>query len=234
MPEAASPPRAEVDAPIPIRLVAGLGNPEPRYSGTRHNAGQMVVDLLASRLGAGRFASRYGGRYAETRGPSGPLALLIPTTFMNNSGDAVGPAAGALHASPEQVLVVHDELDLPFGTVRGKLGGGHGGHNGLRSVNVGLGTGEYPRVRLGIGRPPKEFRGDPADWVLTRFAESRVEVEAMVVRATDMVEFALAEGMPAAIERFHASEPGARARLRHERREAAAAADETSGEGAPE
>ena len=183
----------------------------------------MVVDLLAGRLGAGRFVNRYGGRFVDTRGPRGPLALLIPTTFMNNSGDAIGPAAGSLHATPQQVLVVHDELDLPFGTVRGKLGGGHGGHNGLRSVNVGLGTGEYPRIRLGIGRPPSEFRGDPADWVLTRFAESRDEVQAMVSRATDMVEVALAEGMPAAIERFHASEPGARAKLRAERREATAA-----------
>ncbi len=219
---AATPSRTEPDGPVAIRLVAGLGNPEPRYTGTRHNAGQMVVDLLAGRLGAGRFVSRYGGRFAETRGPSGPLALLIPTTFMNNSGDAVGPAAGSLHAAPEQVLVVHDDLDLPFGAVRGKVGGGHGGHNGLRSVNVGLGTGEYPRVRLGIGRPPTEFRGDPADWVLTRFAESRDEVQAMVARATDMVEVALAEGMPAAIERFHASEPGARAKLRAERRAATA------------
>ena len=228
MPEASNPPTTE----IPIRLVAGLGNPEPRYSGTRHNAGQMVVNLLASRLGAGRFVSRYGGRFAEARGPRGPLALLVPTTFMNNSGDAVGPAAGSLHAAPAQVLVVHDELDLPFGTVRGKLGGGHGGHNGLRSVGVGLGTGDYPRVRLGIGRPPSEFRGDPADWVLTRFAEPREEVQAMVARAADMVEAALAEGMPAAIERFHASEPGSRARRRHERRETAAVNDAPGDEAA--
>ena len=232
MPEAATPPTPDAEGPASIRLVAGLGNPEPRYSGTRHNAGQMVVDLLAARLGAGRFAAKYGGRFAEARGPDGPVALLVPLTFMNASGDSVGPAAGSLHASPERVLVVHDELDLPFGTVRGKLGGGHGGHNGLRSVNVGLGTGEYPRVRLGIGRPPAEFRGDPADWVLTRFAEPREEVEAMVARATDMVELALAEGMTAAIERFHASEPGARARQRHERRAAEAAEAAPVDEGA--
>ena len=81
------------------------------------------------------------------------MGLLVPLTFMNNSGDAVGPAAGSLHAAPEQVVVVHDEIDLPFGTVRGKVGGGHGGHNGLRSVARGLGTGEYPRLRLGVGRP---------------------------------------------------------------------------------
>jgi peptidyl-tRNA hydrolase, PTH1 family len=205
----------------PIRIVAGLGNPGPKYAGTRHNAGQMVVDLLAARLGAGRFATRYAARLADARGPSGPVTLLLPQTYMNESGDSVGPAAGALRAAPSQVLVVHDELDLPFGTVRGKLGGGHGGHNGLRSVARGLGSGDFPRLRLGIGRPPADFRGDGADWVLTRFAEPRAEVDAMVARAADMAEVALAEGMAAAIERFHASEPGARARARNERRAAA-------------
>ncbi len=205
----------------PIRLVAGLGNPGPRYSGTRHNAGQMVVELLGARLGVGRFATRYGGRLAETRGAGGPLALLIPQTFMNESGESVGPAAGALRARPEQVLVVHDELDLPFGVVRGKLGGGNGGHNGVRSVARGLGTGEFPRLRVGIGRPPVEFRGDSADWVLSRFSQPRDDVELMIGRAADMAEVALSEGMPAAIERFHASEPGSKARERSERREAA-------------
>ena len=159
-----------VDPSAPaIRLVAGLGNPEPRYASTRHNAGQRAVELLASRLGAGRWVARYGGRYVEARGPSGPVGLLIPTTYMNASGDAVGPASGSLHAAPAQVLLVHDEVDLPFGAVRGKTGGGAGGHNGLRSVIRGLGTGEFPRIRLGVGRPPEDFRGDGADWVLMRF-----------------------------------------------------------------
>lgn len=224
-----------MEGPIhPIRLVAGLGNPGPRYSGTRHNAGQMVVELLGARLDAGRFAMRYGGRVAQTRGPSGPLALLIPQTFMNESGDSVGPAAGSLRAAPAQVLVVHDEIDLPFGVVRGKLGGGHGGHNGVRSVTRGLGTGEFPRVRVGIGRPPADFRGDGADWVLSRFAEPHSEVEALIARAADMVEVVLADGMPAAIERFHASEPGARARERSERREAAKAVPDAGPAGATE
>lgn len=208
-----------VDPSAPaIRLVAGLGNPEPRYAWTRHNAGQQVVELLASRLGAGRFVARYGGRFAEARGPAGPVALLIPTTFMNASGDAVGPAAGMLRAAPEQVLVIHDEVDLPFGAVRGKLGGGAGGHNGVRSVMRGLGTGEFPRIRLGVGKPPEDFRGDGADWVLMRFTEPREEVEAMVARAADMAEVALTEGMESAINRVHASPPGARARERRERR----------------
>jgi PTH1 family peptidyl-tRNA hydrolase len=209
-----------VDTSAPaIRLVAGLGNPEPRYAWTRHNAGQQVVELLASRLGAGRWVARYGGRFAEARGPSGPVGLLIPTTYMNASGDAVGPAAGSLRASPGQVLVVHDEVDLPFGVIRGKTGGGAGGHNGLRSVIRGLGSGDFPRIRMGVGRPPDDFRGDGADWVLMRFTEPRDEVEAMVGLAADMAEAALADGIDAAVNRFHASPPGARARARRERRE---------------
>jgi len=209
-----------VDTSAPaIRLVAGLGNPEPRYAWTRHNAGQQVVELLASRLGAGRWVARYGGRFAEARGPSGTVGLLIPTTYMNASGDAVGPAAGSLRASPGQVLVVHDEVDLPFGVVRGKAGGGAGGHNGLRSVIRGLGSGDFPRIRMGVGRPPDDFRGDGADWVLTRFTEPRDEVEAMVGQAADMAEAVLADGIDAAVNRFHASPPGARARARRERRE---------------
>ena len=219
------------DGPAPaIRLVVGLGNPGARYAGTRHNAGQLVVELLAARLGAGRFASRYGGRFAEVRGPRGPLALLIPQTFMNDSGDSVGPAAGALHAAPDRVLVIHDELDIPFGQVRGKMGGGHGGHNGLRSVVRGLGGGGFARLRVGIGRPPEDFRGDPADWVLSRFAESRADVDALIARAADMAEVILAEGMPSAVERFHASEPGARARVRSERRAALRAAGAAEGD----
>ena len=209
-----------VDTSAPaIRLVAGLGNPEPRYAWTRHNAGQQVVELLASRLGAGRWVARYGGRFAEVQGPSGTVGLLIPTTYMNASGDAVGPAAGSLRASPGQVLVVHDEVDLPFGVVRGKAGGGAGGHNGLRSVIRGLGSGDFPRIRMGVGRPPDDFRGDGADWVLTRFTEPRDEVEAMVGQAADMAEAVLADGIDAAVNRFHASPPGARARARRERRE---------------
>jgi peptidyl-tRNA hydrolase, PTH1 family len=207
------------DSAPAIRLVAGLGNPEPRYAQTRHNAGQRVVELLAERLGAGRFVSRHGGRFAEARGPRGPVALLIPRTYMNASGDSVGPAAGTLRAAPEQVLVIHDEVDLPFGAVRGKLGGGAGGHNGLRSVTRGLGTGDYPRIRLGVGRPPEDFRGDGADWVLMRFTEPSEQVDAMVARAADMAEAALEDGVAAAINRFHASEPGERARARRERRE---------------
>ena len=223
------------EAPDPIRLVVGLGNPGPRYAGSRHNAGEMVVDEVARRLGAGKAVTRYGGRLREARGPSGPVALLVPLTYMNESGDAVGPAAGSLHAAPGQVLVVHDELDLPFGAVRGKVGGGAGGHNGVRSVTRGLGGPGFARIRLGVGKPPADFRGEGADWVLMRFTEPREEVEAMIRRGADMVEAVLADGMPAAVERFHASEPGARAAARAERREAARLTREEAGDAeAPE
>jgi peptidyl-tRNA hydrolase, PTH1 family len=216
---AASPPTPPAQT-SPVRLVVGLGNPEPRYARTRHNAGQAVVERLAERLGAPRMRQKFAGRFAEARGPAGPLGLLVPTTYMNASGESVGPAAGALRARPGQVLVVHDELDLPFGTVRGKRGGGTAGHNGLRSLRDGLGSPDFLRVRIGIGHPPADFRGDGADWVLRPFSEPPEEVEAMLVQALEMVEAVLADGMEAALSRFHAGEPGARARARRERRTA--------------
>lgn len=177
-------------------------------------------------MGAGRWKSRYAGRYVEVSGPAGPLALLIPTTYMNLSGDAVGPAAGSLKAARAQVLVVHDDLDLPFGTVRGKIGGGSGGHNGLRSITQGLGADDYLRVRIGIGRPPPQFRGDQADWVLMAFMEPKTAVDEALAAALAMTEAAIAEGMEAAIARFHAAEPGSRARARKRRGDDGEAAEE--------
>lgn len=179
----------------------------------------MVVERLAERMGAGRWKSRYAGRYVEIAGPAGPLAFLIPTTYMNLSGDAVGPASGNLKAARAQVLVVHDDLDLPFGTVRGKAGGGSGGHNGLRSITQGVGGDGYLRVRIGIGRPPADFRGDQAAWVLMTFSEPNEEVEAALDTAGAMTEAAIADGMEVAIARFHAAEPGSRARERQRRRD---------------
>jgi len=208
---------AAAEAP-PVRLVVGLGNPGPRYARTRHNAGQRVVEMLAARLGAGRFAARYAGQFAEARGPVGPLGLLIPTTYMNESGSSVGPAAGTLHAAPDQVLVVHDDIDLPFGEVRGKAGGGHGGHNGLRSIAQGLGDPGFLRVRIGVGRPGPGFHGDEADWVLRPFDEPGDQVDALLARGLEMTEAVLADGMAAAIARFHAKPPGERAKARAERR----------------
>jgi PTH1 family peptidyl-tRNA hydrolase len=202
----------------PIGLVVGLGNPGPRYAGNRHNVGVMVLEELARRLEAGRATSRFGGAYREVRGPAGKLGLLAPQTFMNDSGRSVGPAAGSLHLAPSQVLVIHDEIDLPFGEVRGKRGGGTGGHNGLRSVEHGLRSREFLRVRVGVGRQPPEFRGDEAAWVLANFSEPRDEVQALIERAVVLVQTALREGIDAAIAAHHARPPGARARARAERR----------------
>ena len=202
---------AEENSPtLPIRLVAGLGNPGERYRRTRHNVGQRTVEELARRLQAGKERERFAGRLWATRGPGGPVSLLVPTTFMNLSGESVGPAMGSLRLKPAQVLVVHDEMDLPFATVRGKVGGGTGGNNGLKSVRDNLGTAEFPRIRLGVERPPPEFRGDIAAWVLSGFTQTEAEVEEMISRAADMVELALADGIDAAIAKFHAREPGAR------------------------
>ena len=219
----------------PVRLVVGLGNPGAKYARTRHNAGQRVVEELAVRLGAGRFATRYSGAYAEARGPQGLLALLIPTTYMNDSGSSVGPAAGMLHAAPEQVLVVHDDIDLPFGEVRGKRGGGHGGHNGLRSLVAGLGSPDFLRVRVGVGRAPQGFRGNEADWVLRAFDEPADEVQALLDAGLAMTEAVLADGIDDAIARFHARPAGERARARAERRQSAAGdEDAPDGESDPD
>lgn len=201
-----------------IGLVVGLGNPGLRYARTRHNVGQMVLEELARRLDAGRPASRFAGTYREARGPSGPLGLLVPETFMNESGRSVGPAAGSLRLDAGQVLVIHDEIDLPFGVVRGKRGGGAGGHNGVRSVEQGLGSTEFLRIRVGVGRQPPEFRGDEAAWVLANFTEARDEVEALITRAVAVAETALADGIEAAIAAHHAQPPGTRSRQRAERR----------------
>jgi PTH1 family peptidyl-tRNA hydrolase len=201
-----------------IGLVVGLGNPGPRYAGTRHNVGVMVLEELARRLGAGKPVTRFAGRYRDVRGPGGPLGLLVPETFMNESGRSVGPAAGSLRIDPAQVLVVHDEIDLPFGVVRGKRGGGSGGHNGLRSVEQGLGSREFLRIRVGVGRQSDDFRGDEAAWVLANFSEPREQVQALILSATDLAEAALSDGIDAAIAVHHAQPPGARARARAERR----------------
>lgn len=137
----------------PIRLVAGLGNPGREYAATRHNAGFWWVDQLAAELG-GRWSAegKFSGQVAKVRGPAGDLWLLKPDTFMNRSGQAVGTLARFYKIMPAEVLVVHDELDLPPGTARLKLGGGHGGHNGLKDIDAQLGR-EYWRLRLGIGHP---------------------------------------------------------------------------------
>ena len=188
-------------------LVAGLGNPGREYAGNRHNVGFLVADLLASRLG-GKFGrpKRVVAEVAEGRlGFGGPkLIVAKPLTFMNLSGAPVVALAQFFKVPVDNVVAVHDELDVPYGQVRVKRGGGEGGHNGLRSMSKSLGTKEYARVRFGIGRPPG--RQDPADYVLSDFGGAeRKELEFLVDRAADVVEAVVLEGVEWAQNKYHGS-----------------------------
>ena len=186
-------------------LVVGLGTPGREYERNRHNVGFMVADLLASRVGA-KFGrpKRVHAEVAEGRlGFGGPKLILVkPLTFMNLSGAPVVALAQFFKVPVERVLAVHDELDVPFGQVRAKRGGGEGGHNGLRSMSKSLAGKEYARVRFGIGRPPG--RQDPADYVLSDFAGAeRKELEFLVDRAADVVEAVVLEGVEWAQNKYH-------------------------------
>ena len=186
-------------------LVVGLGNPGKEYAGNRHNVGFKVADLLASRVGAkfGR-SKRAHAEVAEGRmGFGGPkLVLLKPLTYMNLSGAPVVSLAQFFKVPVSNVIAVHDELDVPFGQVRAKRGGGEGGHNGLRSMSKSLSSKEYARVRFGIGRPPG--RQDPADYVLSDFSGAeRKELEFLVDRAADVVEAIVLEGVEWAQNKYH-------------------------------
>ena len=185
-------------------LVVGLGNPGPDYAGTRHNVGVLVVEELASRERA-TLATHKRARalVAEERIRGHRAVLARPTSYMNESG---GPVKGLLdfYKVPiEHLVVIHDELDIPFAALRLKLGGGDNGHNGLRSVRTSLGSGDYYRVRVGIGRPPG--RQDPADFVLKPWSSTeRKELELLVSDAADAVELLVAEGLERAQNRYHA------------------------------
>ncbi|MET8906682.1 aminoacyl-tRNA hydrolase [Micromonospora sp. NPDC004551] len=186
-------------------LVVGLGNPGREYAGNRHNVGFMVAELLAGRLG-GKFGrhKRAMGEVAEGRlGFGGPkLVLLKPLTYMNLSGGPVVALAQFHKIPPERVIAVHDELDIPYGQLRVKCGGGEGGHNGLRSMSKSLGTKDYVRVRFGIGRPPG--RQDPADYVLSDFSSAeRKELEFLVDRAADVVESVVSKGVEPTQNLYH-------------------------------
>nr|WP_189078604.1 aminoacyl-tRNA hydrolase [Mangrovihabitans endophyticus] len=188
-------------------LVAGLGNPGREYAGNRHNVGFLVVDLLASRV-AGKFgrSKRARADVAEGRlGYGGPkLILLKPLTYMNLSGGPVAALGQFFKVPVDRVIAVHDELDLPYGQVRVKRGGGEGGHNGLRSMSKSLGSKEYARVRFGIGRPPG--RQDPADYVLSDFGSAeRKELDFLVDRAADVAEAVVLEGVEWAQNKYHGS-----------------------------
>jgi len=185
-------------------LVVGLGNPGAQYAGNRHNVGQMVADELASRIGAGFKTHKTPSRVAEGfLGPGGPkLVIAKPNGYMNTSGGPVSALVKYYSLPVDRVLIVHDELDIPFDTVRLKQGGGHGGHNGVRDVSKALDGGGFTRVRVGIGRPPG--RQDSADFVLKEFSASeRQSVPNLVSDAADAVEAIVEHGLVAAQQRFH-------------------------------
>lgn len=186
--------------------VVGLGNPGPDYAATRHNIGFLVVDELARRAGSAlKRAAKLRSDVAEVR--IGPLpgiraVLAKPRTYMNDSGNAVSNLLRFYSTAPDHLVVVHDEIDLPFDSMRLKFGGGDNGHNGLKSIRASISSGEYYRVRLGIGRP--DGRGDVADRVLSNFARHERDVlPAMIERAADAVEVLLDSGLDTAQQRFN-------------------------------
>jgi PTH1 family peptidyl-tRNA hydrolase len=186
-------------------VVVGLGNPGPDYAGNRHNVGQMVLDELASRMGATFKKHKTPNQVAEGRLVPGGTRLVLakPGSFMNTSGGPVSSVLGFYSATPADLVVVHDELDLPFDTVRLKGNGGHGGHNGLRDIIKATGTNEFMRVRVGIGRPPG--RQDPADYVLRDFsAAEKKTLPILLADAADAVQAIAEVGLLAAQQRVHA------------------------------
>ena len=186
-------------------LIAGLGNPGPRYQATRHNLGFRVIDELARQCGvpASAFKDRFHGELASARLADEELLLLRPQTFMNESGRSIQAACTFYKIKPSELIVAHDELDLPFAEVRLKKGGGDGGNRGIRSTSAAIGP-DYVRIRLGIGRPAPDFRGDVADFVLQAFPSAELAtVEQMVTRATEAVSLLTALGLEKAMNRIN-------------------------------
>jgi PTH1 family peptidyl-tRNA hydrolase len=184
-------------------IIVGLGNPGPQYAGNRHNAGAMVVALLGERISARFKPHRSRNDLAEGRLSGRAVTLARPHSYMNLSGGPVAALAGFYKVGPERVVVIHDELDVPFDAVRLKLGGGDNGHNGLRSITASLGTRDYYRVRFGIGRPPG--RMDPAAFVLKDFSPAeRKELPFALDRAADAVEALIGKGLVEAQNLYHA------------------------------
>jgi PTH1 family peptidyl-tRNA hydrolase len=182
-------------------LVAGLGNPGREYERTRHNAGWLVLDELARRHG-GSWRSKFSGSLAELRVGDARVALLKPETYMNESGRSLGGAARFFKVEPGHVLIVHDDVDLEIGRLQARAGGGLAGHNGLRSLAQHLGSQDFLRLRIGVGRPGRGDRRSVADWVLSPFAPED-DPDALVSRAADAVETILADGLEAAQQRFN-------------------------------
>jgi PTH1 family peptidyl-tRNA hydrolase len=184
-----------------VILIVGLGNPGRRYRGTRHNIGQAVVEHLAGRLGV-PLSDEGWVREARSRVAGKTVILAVPVTYMNVSGQAVRELLRRHRGRPEDLLVVHDDMDLPLGRVRLRPGGGAGGHNGVRSLIEELGTDRFPRLRIGIGRPPEGV--DPVEFVLARFRdEERPMVDEMIGRAAEAALTAASRGLEAAMNRFN-------------------------------
>ena len=177
--------------PVPVDwLIVGLGNPGQEYKGSPHNIGFEVAERLRTRWELPQPKSRYRGLITDGRiGPGRPrVAILLPQTYMNEAGRSVGPARGELHTPLDRVLVIHDEIDLPFGDIRTRLGGGLAGHNGLKSLKASLGSADFQRVRVGVGRPPTTDPEQVAAYVLGKFREPRPDVEALIDAAADAAE----------------------------------------------
>jgi len=196
---ASSGPRTGTPADL---LVVGLGNPGSEYARTRHNVGAEVVELLAARHGARLRKGKERARADEVSVGGKRMALAVPTTYMNDSGAAVQALVRRYGVTPEQVVIVHDELDLPVGALKLKAGGGLAGHNGLRSIKAHLKTDQFLRVRIGVGKPRSKEHG--VDHVLNKFAKrERAEIEVTLEQAADAVEAILADGIDAAMNRFN-------------------------------
>ena len=177
-------------------LIVGLGNPGAQYAGTPHNVGFAVANRLAARWDLGKPKSKYRGLITEGRAglpgisssPAARFAILLPQTYMNDSGRSVGPARGELKVEPDHIIVLHDEIDRPFGEVRARLGGGLAGHNGLKSIKAALGTADFQRVRIGVGRPDSTDPEQVAAYVLGKFREPKADVEALIDAAADAAQ----------------------------------------------
>ncbi|MCA9552774.1 MAG: aminoacyl-tRNA hydrolase [Myxococcales bacterium] len=205
-------------------IVVGLGNPGREYEDTRHNVGFMVVDALAERAGVQVCDKKFKARVGRARLEGEDCLLMKPETFMNLSGESVGPALGFFKLSTAQVIVVHDELDLPLGTVRLKKGGGHGGHNGLRSLKQHLPDDGFVRVRIGIGKPPPQW--DTADYVLSRFASSeRAVADSALNEAASAVRAVLKDGIGKAMGHFNRDPEKERAKAERRRKKIEGGAD---------
>lgn len=186
-------------------LIVGLGNPGAQYEMTRHNIGQLVLDVLAERRGERFSAHKANARVAETWSRPGGAKLILakPNSYMNTSGGPVSQLAKFYGVDADHIIAIHDELDIPFDTIKLKVGGGHGGHNGIRDIAKAMNTADFPRVRVGIGRPPG--RQDAADWVLSTFTgEQRKQLPSLLTDGADAVEMLVDHGLLEAQQRYHA------------------------------